>query len=115
VVLDVQLGYETTWKWLGELKSNPRTVGAAGSCRHQRRGPAQEPRPRRRCLSRQAGLEAGADRALNELTRARVLIIDDDPASRYTIRKCFQDQPYQILEAANAREACARRPPCGRS
>src|SRR6185295_6490448 len=26
VLLDIQLGYETTWKWLGELKSDPATA-----------------------------------------------------------------------------------------
>ena len=42
--------------------------------------------------------------ALNELTRSKVLIIDDDPASRYAIRRCFEDDAYYILEAASARE-----------
>jgi CheY-like chemotaxis protein len=54
-------------------------------------------------LDKPVGRDALVD-ALNELTRAKVLIIDDDPASRYTIRKCLQDAPYHVLEAANARE-----------
>jgi len=104
LVLDVQLGYENTWKWLGELKSNPATVAlpivvvtsvADPRKSHALGANAYLDKP----VSRPALIEL-----LNELTRARVLIIDDDPASRYTIRKCFQDQPYQILEAANARE-----------
>jgi CheY-like chemotaxis protein len=63
------------------------------------------------------GLRAGADAylqkpvsgtallvELNRLVRARILVIDDDPAARYTIRKYCERQPYQILEAADARE-----------
>src|SRR6185503_9759159 len=41
---------------------------------------------------------------LQRLTRPRLLIVDDDPAARYTIRKYCERQPYQILEAADARE-----------
>jgi len=114
VLLDIQLGYETTWKWLGEVKSDPATAAlpiiVVTSVEDPRKSAA---------LGADAYLDKPVSRvalldALNELTRARVLIIDDDPASRYTIRKCFQDQPYQILEAANAREgmrtAAAMRP-----
>jgi signal transduction histidine kinase/CheY-like chemotaxis protein len=114
VLLDIQLGYETTWKWLGELKSDPATAAlpviVVTSVEDPRKSAA---------LGADAYLDKPVSRValldvLNELTRARVLIIDDDPASRYTIRKCFQDQPYQILEAANAREgmrtAVAMRP-----
>jgi signal transduction histidine kinase/CheY-like chemotaxis protein len=104
ILLDIQLGFETTWKWLGELKSDPAyaalPVVIVTSARDPRKSFA---------LGADAYLEKPVLKqalldALNELMRARVLIIDDDPASRYTIRKCFQDQPYQILEAANARE-----------
>jgi CheY-like chemotaxis protein/two-component sensor histidine kinase len=114
VLLDIQLGYETTWKWLGELKSDPATAAlpviVVTSVEDPRKSAA---------LGADAYLDKPVSRValldvLNDLTRARVLIIDDDPASRYTIRKCFQDQPYQILEAANAREgmrtAVAMRP-----
>jgi CheY-like chemotaxis protein len=104
IVLDVQLGYETTWKWLGELKtdfataalpvivvtsvSDPRKSYALGA-------DAYLDKP----VSRAALLDA-----LNELTRAKILLIDDDPAARYTLRKCMEHMPYHILEAADARE-----------
>jgi CheY-like chemotaxis protein/anti-sigma regulatory factor (Ser/Thr protein kinase) len=104
MLLDVQLGFETTWKWLGELKSEPATASLPVIVITS----ADDPR-KSFALGADAYLDKPVERralldALNELTLARVLIIDDDPASRYTIRKCFQDQPYQILEAANARE-----------
>jgi signal transduction histidine kinase/CheY-like chemotaxis protein len=104
MLLDIQLGFESAWQWLGELKSDPATASlpviVVTSVDDPRKSyalgaDAYLGKP----IERQALLDA-----LNELTLARVLIIDDDPASRYTIRKCFQDQPYQILEAANARE-----------
>jgi signal transduction histidine kinase/CheY-like chemotaxis protein len=104
VVLDVQLGYETTWKWLGELKSDPATaavpvivVTSLGDPRksYALGADAYLDKP----VSRSALLDA-----LNQLTQAKVLLIDDDPASRYTLRKCFERMPYHILEAADARE-----------
>jgi signal transduction histidine kinase/CheY-like chemotaxis protein len=114
VVLDIQLGYETTWKWLGELKSAPDTASlpiiVVTSVEDPRKSFA---------LGADAYLDKPVGRtdllnALNELTRAKVLIIDDDPAARYTIRKCFEAEPYHVLEAANAREglraALAMRP-----
>jgi signal transduction histidine kinase/CheY-like chemotaxis protein len=114
IVLDVQLGYETTWKWLGELKSNPATAAipviVVTSVADPRKsyalgGDAYLDKP----VARAALLNA-----LNELTRAKILLIDDDPAARYTLRKCFEHMPYHILEAADAREglrtASAMRP-----
>jgi signal transduction histidine kinase/CheY-like chemotaxis protein len=104
IMLDIQLGFDTAWKWLGELKSDPRHAALPVIIITS----VDDPRK-----SFALGADAYLDKpvvkqalldTLNQLTRARVLIIDDDPASRYTIRKCFQDQPYQILEAANARE-----------
>jgi CheY-like chemotaxis protein len=104
VVLDVQLGYETTWKWLGELKSDPATAATpvivVTSVSDARKSYA---------LGADAYLDKPVSRsgllaALNELTCARVLLIDDDPAARYAMRKCFEHLPYHVLEAADARE-----------
>jgi CheY-like chemotaxis protein len=36
---------------------------------------------------------------------ARILIVDDDPAVRSTLRKIFRNEPYEILEACNGIEA----------
>ena len=114
LLLDIQLGYETTWKWLGELKSDPRTAAlpiiVVTSVEDPRKSFA---------LGADAYLDKPVTRpqlldALNELTRARVLVIDDDPAARYTLRKCLEGEPYHVLEAASAREglraATAMRP-----
>jgi CheY-like chemotaxis protein len=46
---------------------------------------------------------AGAD-ALKQPPRTRILIIDDEPAARYTIGKLFDPQRYEVVEAADARE-----------
>ena len=102
VLLDIQLGHETTWKWLGELKSaagappvvvmtsvdDPRKSFALGA-------DAYVHKP----VTRLALLEV-----LDQMTRARILVIDDDPAARYAIRKCLEDRTCRVVEAADARE-----------
>jgi CheY-like chemotaxis protein len=42
--------------------------------------------------------------AQEKLPRTRVLIIDDEPAARYTIRKLFDPKRYEVMEAADAGE-----------
>jgi DNA-binding response OmpR family regulator len=42
--------------------------------------------------------------ALKPSPRARILIIDDEPAARYTIGKLFDPQRYEVIEAADAAE-----------
>ncbi|MEA3193448.1 MAG: hypothetical protein QOD26_1781 [Betaproteobacteria bacterium] len=46
---------------------------------------------------------ASAD-ALKPSPRTRILIIDDEPAARYTIGKLFDPQRYEVTEAADAAE-----------
>jgi signal transduction histidine kinase/CheY-like chemotaxis protein len=113
IVLDIMLGGDTTWRWLGELKSGPQPavpIIIASDVDDPRKGYA---------LGADMYLAKPIDRtalleALNRLTRARILIIDDDPASRYAIRKLCDAGPYHVLEAADAREglraASAMRP-----
>ena len=52
--------------------------------------------------------------ALNRLTGAKILVIDDDPAARYTIRRLLDQGAWHVLEAGDAREglraASAMRP-----
>jgi signal transduction histidine kinase/DNA-binding response OmpR family regulator len=104
IVLDIMLGSETTWRWLGELKSAPATatlpVIVASDVDDPRKGYALGadvylPKP----IERGALLDV-----LDRLTRARILVIDDDPAARYAIRKLCDASPYHVLEAADARE-----------
>jgi DNA-binding response OmpR family regulator len=104
ILLDVMLGNESAWRWLGELKGSRETASlpviVVSNVDDPRKGYAlgadaylQKP------VSGTALLEE-----LSRLARARILVIDDDPAARYTIRKYCERQPYQILEAADARE-----------
>jgi signal transduction histidine kinase/CheY-like chemotaxis protein len=104
IMLDIVLGGETTWRWLGELKStaehaslpvivvsnvdDPQKGFALGADAYLRKP-----------VGRTALIET-----LNKLTRPRILVIDDDPAARYTVRKLCEHLPYQLLEAADARE-----------
>jgi len=104
IVLDVVLGTETSWRWLGELKSTPATASlpiiVASDVDDPRKGYALGadvylPKP----VERSALLDV-----LDRLTRARILVIDDDPASRYAIRKLCDATPWHVLEAGDARE-----------
>jgi len=104
MVLDIVLGTESSWRWLGELKSSPGTsalpIVVASDVDDPRKGYALGadiylPKP----VERAALLEV-----LDRLTRARILVIDDDPASRYAIRKLCDASAYNVLEAADARE-----------
>jgi signal transduction histidine kinase/DNA-binding response OmpR family regulator len=104
IVLDIMLGTESSWRWLGELKSTPATASlpiiVASDVDDPRKGYALGadvylPKP----VERAALLDV-----LDRLTRARILVIDDDPAARYAIRKLCDAGPYHVLEAADARE-----------
>ena len=102
VLLDIQLAHETTWKWLGELKSTPGAppVVVMTSVDDPRKSFA---------LGADAYLHKPVERAellrtLEQLARASILVIDDDPAARYAIRKCFDHAPFRVVEAADARE-----------
>jgi signal transduction histidine kinase/DNA-binding response OmpR family regulator len=104
VVLDIMLGNESSWRWLGDLKGAPESSGVPVIVASDVDDPAK-------------GYALGADLylpkpvergtlldALDRLTRARILIIDDDPAARYAIRKLCDPGPYHVVEAADARE-----------
>jgi len=102
VLLDIQLGNETTWKWLAELKGTPGAppVVVMTSVDDPRKSFA---------LGADAYLHKPIERAallqtLEQVARASVLVIDDDPAARYAIRKCFDDAPFRVIEATDARE-----------
>ena len=113
ILLDVVLGNESSWRWLGELKSaasDAPPVIVATSLDDPRKGYG---------LGAEAYLEKPVARpqlleALNRLTGAKILVIDDDPAARYTIRRLLDQGAWHVLEAADAREglraASAMRP-----
>ncbi|HET9664538.1 MAG TPA: ATP-binding protein, partial [Burkholderiales bacterium] len=104
VMLDIVLGGETTWGWLGELKSTAEhaalPVIVASNVDDPQKGFALGADAYlRKPIGRTAFIET-----LNRLTRPRILVIDDDPAARYTVRKMCEHLPYHLLEAADARE-----------
>jgi signal transduction histidine kinase/DNA-binding response OmpR family regulator len=103
IVLDILLRGEDTWRWMNELKTDPATMNipilVVTSVEDERKGLALGADGY--CLkpvSRQSLLER-----LDSLTGRRVLIIDDDPASRYLIQKLFADQRACIIEASDGR------------
>ena len=107
VLLDILLRGEDSWRWLTHLKQSPgtadvpviiatnmederkaRALGADGYC--------QKP------LSR-ASLIA----ELDALVGREVLVIDDDPASRYLMQKLLTDRRTRVLEAIDGRSGLA--------
>ena len=104
IVLDIMLGNENAWRWLADLKGSAETawlpVIIVSSVDDPRKGYALGADA---YLRKPVTGEALLDE-LNRLTRPRILIVDDDPAARYTIRKYCERQPYRVLEAADARE-----------
>lgn len=104
IVLDIELANESTWSWLGELKSSPETSGLPVIVSTR----VDDPR-KSSALGADAHLVKPVSReaflqALNALTGERILVIDDDPAARYAIRKLLASRKTRILEAGNARE-----------
>ena len=113
ILLDVVLGNESSWRWLAELKSaasDAPPVIVATSVDDPRKGYG---------LGADVYLEKPVARpqlleALNRVTGAKILVIDDDPAARYTIRRLLDQGAWHVLEAGDAREglraASAMRP-----
>ncbi|HEX6003102.1 MAG TPA: ATP-binding protein, partial [Burkholderiales bacterium] len=104
VMLDIVMGGETTWRWLAELKSTVENAALpviiASNVDDPQKGFALGADAYlRKPIGRTALIEA-----LNRLTRPKILVIDDDPAARYTVRKLCEHLPFQLLEAADARE-----------
>ncbi len=103
IILDILLRGEDTWRYLNELKNDPATANipilVITSVEDERKGLALGADGY--CLkpvSRISLLER-----LDSLTGRRVLIIDDDPASRYLIQKLLTDQRTCVIEATDGR------------
>ena len=103
IVLDILLRGEDTWRYLNQLKTDPATAGipvlVLTSVDDERKGLALGADGY--CLkpvSRTSLLER-----LDALTGSRVLIIDDDPASRYLIQKLFTGRNTCVIEASDGR------------
>ncbi|HEX5660484.1 MAG TPA: ATP-binding protein [Polyangiales bacterium] len=105
-VLDILLENETTWRFLGDLKSDPETkhipvlvVTLADREERARALGADEfwlkPLNGARLLQK-------LDSFSTKARAATVLTVDDDPAARYLIRKYLARTPYRLLEAPDA-------------
>jgi signal transduction histidine kinase/CheY-like chemotaxis protein len=104
IIMDVKLGIESSWAWLGELKSMPETAHLPIIVSTHSADPRKS-----YALGADAYLDKPVSRTaflrtLNEVTRSRILLIDDDPASRYTLRKLLDAGKYHVLEAADAEQ-----------
>lgn len=108
VVLDIFLEGETTWDFLGELKSNPGTadipvlvVTVTNKEQKARALGADEfwlkPLDQERLLRKLRGIARPGH-------AAKVLIIDDDERSRYLLRKYLAGTPYEVVEASTGPE-----------
>jgi signal transduction histidine kinase/CheY-like chemotaxis protein len=108
VILDILLESESTWAFMNELRENPRTrdvpivvitvVGNEARARAQGADAfALKPVERGWLLSTLADLTANAPREC-------LLLIDDDPASRYLLKVLLSDTRYAILEAGGGVE-----------
>ena len=103
IVLDILLRGEDSWRYLNELKTDPATAAipvlVVTSVEDERKGLAlgadgycMKPMSSASLLER-----------LDTLTGRRVLIIDDDPASRYLIQKLLTDRRTCVIEATDGR------------
>jgi CheY-like chemotaxis protein len=101
IVLDLALRGEQTWQWLSELKGNPATqaipIVIVSTTEDQRKAFA---------LGADAYLVKPIEREpllaqLDAFTRGRVLLIDDDPAWRYTLRRMLDTSRCQVIEAVD--------------
>jgi len=106
IVVDGRLRDATTWQWLATLRRDaerarplPAITVADGDVPSEAAAPADAvdaalPRP----LERHALLEA-----LNRLTGWRILVVDDDATTRYSLRRLLDHPALRVLEAADAR------------
>jgi CheY-like chemotaxis protein len=103
IVRDILLRGEDSWRYLNELKTDPGTAGipvlVLTSVEDERKGLALGAdgyflKP----VSRTSLLER-----LDAVTGRRVLIIDDDPASRYLIQKLLTGRHACVIEASDGR------------
>ena len=101
VLLDILLRGEDSWRWLADLKSNPATeslpVLVATNVEDERKAlalgaDAYCAKP----LSRASLIEK-----LDAIVARNVLVIDDDPASRYLYQKLLADPRTHVVEAVD--------------
>lgn len=118
IVLDILLRGEDAWKWLASLKTNPATraipILVATMVEDERKGLALgadeyfvKPLDREillGALERLTGSEVRLQKSEGPITKGpqpRVLIIDDQAASRYILAKLMEDEPLLVSQATN--------------
>jgi signal transduction histidine kinase/CheY-like chemotaxis protein len=112
IVLDILLEYENSWNLLSELKEDPRTrditVIVATTINNQKKALglgadyfALKPLDREWLLDR-------LREAVPRDRQGRVLIVDDDEASRYVLRSLLGETRYGVLEAESGSEGLKR-------
>jgi CheY-like chemotaxis protein len=101
IVLDILLRGEEAWRWLarlkGDMKTQPIPVLIATTVEDERKAYALGADSYLRKPVDRAALIAQLDRFLGR----RVLVIDDDPAMRYTFRKLLGGPNCTVVEAAD--------------
>jgi signal transduction histidine kinase/DNA-binding response OmpR family regulator len=111
IVLDIALRGEDSWSFLAQLKSDPRTSAIPVII-----ATSVDDRAKAMALGADAYLEKPASsRDLRRLLRqftgrgpCKVLLVDDEPVSRYLLKQLFSGSEIQFLEAANGDEALER-------
>ena len=108
IVLDVMLEEETTWRFLADIKRDPRTQAVPVLV-----VTVTNKKERARALGADEFWLKPVDqdrllRKLKSMVRperpVKVLVIDDDERARYLIRKHIEGQPYELLEAATGED-----------
>jgi signal transduction histidine kinase/DNA-binding response OmpR family regulator len=103
IVLDIRLEGEDSWPWLRELKAAAETCDIPVIVVSNAADPAMA-----NAVGADACLAKPIDRGhlLSELDRllgSRVLVIEDDEATRYTLRRLLDTARYRVLEAGDGR------------
>lgn len=106
VVLDILLRGENSWRWLGELKTNAATraipVIVVSTVNDASKGYMLGADA---CLDKPVAAAELLAR-LDEYTRRRVLLVEDEVPLRYTMKRILERE-YVVMEAANGREGLA--------
>jgi CheY-like chemotaxis protein len=122
IVLDILLRGEDAWKWLTELKTDPATraipILVATTVEDDGKAYALGAdeyfvKPLERevfldSLARLTGSEPRLDKPETDSGSGQqpsVLIVDDQPASRYILAKLIEHQPFWVREATNGTDA----------
>jgi len=103
IILDIMLQREQTWHWLSELKNDPATqsipIIVVSTTADERKAYALgadayfvKPFEPPELLAR-----------LDACTSRRILLIDDDTAYRYTVRKALAPTRHEVIEAEDGR------------